>query len=661
MPIVSETGLTKMVSDYGQLVMSTMTDSVYASPLVNACVIVAAGFAILKVAQALRAGEPSKDAGWFFFMWLLCIPYRGMPSGFVIVDSISKAVASVLDKATTRALDLARSDGSGSKMPPGYIANGIIRSSAMKISDPNVRKNTLTIMDNCVPSQGQGVLNNDGDPISAVDLFAPVQTPGARLSGVFKYNYPSSVETLLRDRKHSGIVDTSGRELDCLDALNTTRQEYYRDVVKQLRDEKIIAPNDSMPPFTYDGDAPYLGASWSSLKYAVPATLDAAKAQAVFVNQAVGSSLLDISGANIVKRAYNGIATDAVRPMGQYVVDDLAAGNFGGAITGAAYAWNNLSDIVARGLNIDHTLENAKALKELDDKFRMLPYFIASAQLILKILAPLAFLALLFGGERVCLTWSSMWFASYLYPIVAQFSRSITNGFLHSIYVARSNAYKRVDPAFLPQGVDLYAVNDMMDETRKLLNSMLNMEITIWGVMATMMLGGAWFAGGRTSSMLQSAIKMGGRHAMRKLMRSSSGDKPNAGESTPSSNGGNSGGNGGGANNSSGNGGTTSGSGVSLAKAPTQGASNLSFVGESAAGSVTAGAAEGAAAGAAEGAAAGTAVCPVVGTIAGAAIGTAAAAGSAAISHAKNELNSSGSGGITENTNFAKAQTTEVG
>lgn len=482
MSFVAETVLSKMVKEFGDQALSVITNYVYGSTVGELVIFLAATWAIIRLALSLRDGQEPTGAVYFLFAWISCLPVGGKPAAYVAVNGIMQSVAYQLEAASQKVLKFATaSEGNG--MPPGYVANAVLRASAAKISDPVVAETTHAILDNCVPDPGQGLTNLQGKPLSAVDLLVPKEAPAFDFSGTYKDNFDATVRGKLAERK-SGVFRPSGEEVDCFTLLDETR----RGVRKNLMGQGLTA----MPAANLVGAGPDVSTSYQR-GLVVPGSPGVDVVNRVALNVAHGNAVrAEIMGYSFPSAAANRADISVLETVRSQ-----------GMATAAAFAIQSSGPRISRALGIEHAWENAQNLAELDQKIRNLPYFVASVQIILKVLAPLAFLSLMLGGARIAMTWCSMWTVTLLYPVIANFCRSLTNSFMLannelSAIVSRGSPGNMGDisPAFLPNGVDLTAIDTMLQDSAKLLNSMLSMEIGIFGLLGSLLLAGSWFGGG---------------------------------------------------------------------------------------------------------------------------------------------------------------------
>ena len=440
--VVTRTVLTDFIDGFSTHALSIITEQVFKSVIAQIIVYLAIIFAFFKIAFALRDGGDLKSPGFTLLAWLLCMPIQGMPAGLHLVDSLSKSTTWVLETAADRVLN--------SDLPPGFIANSIIRASNVKINDPNVTRLIEGVMA-CVPDSSQRIKNKNGELLTALDLLIPIKyVPHSNA----EFNIPNSVIQILNGRD-SPLIDGS-RAVKCFDLMCQTQHA--------IRDH--LSKNDlwHMP----DINNPHNPFSPVAVK-TTDLALNVAHGHAV---RAKAAEKLDATAGKTLSML--------------------------NASTHASAFIQQLAPNISRLLNIEYSWNNASALSEIEQKMRNLPYYISSIKIILKVIAPLAFLALLTNSFNVTFVWISMWLTASLYPVIASFCRGLTNLILISLHqidgIARNHS-ELEDSSDLVNFIDLSAIDSMLADTPNFLNSMLNAELTLYGILGGVMLAGSWFSG----------------------------------------------------------------------------------------------------------------------------------------------------------------------
>jgi hypothetical protein len=132
----------------------------------------------------------------------------------------------------------------------------------------------------------------------------------------------------------------------------------------------------------------------------------------------------------------------------------------------------------------------------MNEKLLSLPYYIAFVQSMLKILLPLAVLTMLFGTFRFFFTWSFAWTLTLVMPIVMQLSRGISNAILmHTNKLTEVGRLLETEPGFMALGINFDAANKIAEDSSRMMNVFLNVELGIWGALLVMVPAGAYLAG----------------------------------------------------------------------------------------------------------------------------------------------------------------------
>jgi hypothetical protein len=255
---------------------------------------------------------------------------------------------------------------------------------------------------------------------------------------------------------------------------------------------------------------------------------------------------LNLATAAAIQRTAMGIAGEPEhfwQSRGNYLdsritrsTDSAVSGHFeagpdgaGNWLTRATFDLMSAPTAIARALNIDGAVSSGLVLQELNEKLLSLPYYIAFVQSILKILAPVAVLSMLLGTFKLFMIWSSVWWLTLVMPAVMQLSRGISNSVLfHTNKIGETARLLETEPGFLANAVSFEAVSRIVEDSSRLMNVILNVELGIWAALLALIPVGAWFAGGIANRMSASiadtmvsgvirgaAIKMGGAIAMK--------------------------------------------------------------------------------------------------------------------------------------------------
>jgi len=514
---MTDTVLSRFVKDFGDYVMQAITLDLYGSDIAKVIIYIGGMIAFFHFAWLLHRGIISKKIVFFFIAWLFCLPVGGKPLAYVLVNDLGVAVQTQLLKTAKRVLK--KKDGKNA-LPPGYVVNAIIRAGSVNITDPSIRTRISVLLENCIPD---GVLNKEEKPLSASDLFA-VRAASGRVNSSYVENFDP--EYLKRAK--SGYLGASGNQINCYDLLLGTRS----DLKKHLRQKNITNLRDDKG----------LGLGTSKNLDVPRSTGPVSKAASHIKNTAVNLAAaisLQKEAANKAKIAWdqnpidNALAYYKNEFASRSVHDNVSKGVEGSnsGLTKFMFGVMSLPTVIAREFKVDKAISNASILHEMNEKMLSLPYMVAAVQNLLKIIAPLAVLTLLLGTFKFFFAWSMMWIATLLLPVVMTFSRGISNSLLyHANKLGEYSNIIKGDPGFLKLGIDFDAANQILADSSRMMNNILNVEMGVWAVVTGMLLATSWFAGNMangavaaTSAMVTSvygrqAIDKGGKTVLQKGM-----------------------------------------------------------------------------------------------------------------------------------------------
>lgn len=233
----------------------------------------------------------------------------------------------------------------------------------------------------------------------------------------------------------------------------------------------------------------------------------------------VKSLALNLATAAAIQKTAMGIAGEPAhfwQSRGNYLdsritrsTDTSVSGHFEGGpdgagnwLTRATFDLMSAPSAIARALNIDGAVKTGFVLQELNEKLLSLPYYIAFVQSLLKILAPVAVLSMLLGTFKLFLMWGSVWWLTLIMPAVIQLSRGISNSILfHTHKIGETARLLESEPGFLANAVSFEAASRIVEDSSRLMNVILNVELGIWVALLALIPAGAWFAGGIANRM----------------------------------------------------------------------------------------------------------------------------------------------------------------
>lgn len=466
--VVSKTVLTDFIDKFSGLTLEYVTREIYQSAIAQILIMAAFFIAIIHLAYCLRDGSNLKGPMMFLVSWLLCMPINQKPAGFIMIDALSKNA--------TYLLDLANKELINSSIPPGYVANAIARASVAELTDPELTPLIDAILTNCIPDSKQKVYNATGKPLSALDLLIPRQYSPDRGP---TFNISATVLNGLKERD-SGLT-RSNNKVSCFDAIHQLHHGAHRNMMAQ---DLTTMPYENIANVNSEASEPI---------------------DRMALNIAHGNSIR----IKALERYEFLFPEMAGSRLDSTVANTFASQNFS---TKASFFIQSAVPSIARALGVEHSWDNAKAMNEIDEKMRHLPYYISVIKIVLTVIAPLAFLALMTGSFKITLTWAAMWVSTDLFPVITSFCRSLTNKIIIAVNDLPSQVSDYVsqnqrEELPITHIIDLDAISRVIEDSSKLLHVMLTAELTLYGILSGLLLAGSWFGGNLANSL---SLRLGG-------------------------------------------------------------------------------------------------------------------------------------------------------
>jgi hypothetical protein len=499
--MVNETVLSRMVKDFGDYVMRVIMEDLYGSGMAQLVILIGGTIAFVSLGFSLHKGESPRRATVFFVAWLCCLPVGGKPLAFGLVNGLGTSLAYQLQKTSLKVLE---GPGGTRAMPPGWLMNTLLRANGAEISDPALQDDLSTVLSSCIPD----VLNLEGEPMTAADLFGGKVRNGRARGEIYEERFDPLP---LRARR----LIVRGREVSCYDLLVDSRSR-----LRQHIEQKSIARTDErnyLAVSSGDVSEPKkLKTSWPD-----PNTREAERVKSVALNLATAAAIqktaMGIGGesehfwqsrGNFIDSRINRSTDAAV--SGHFEAGQDGAGNW---LTRATFDLMSAPTAIARALNIDGAIKSGLILQELNEKLLSLPYYVAFIQSLLKILVPVAALSMLVGTFKLFFMCASVWWVTLIIPVVMQFSRGISNSILfHMNKIGETARVLDTEPGYLANAVSFEAASKIVEDSSRLMNVILNVELGIWVALLALIPAGAWFAGGianRMSATMADALVSG--------------------------------------------------------------------------------------------------------------------------------------------------------
>ena len=480
-----DTVLSIFVKEYGDYVLSEEVSELFNSPLarliIYGCFVVACG----SLLQAYRKNQDSAFSKRFFIAWLACLPVGGLPLSYRIVNGLTTSFSYQLEKVTHSILTKV---GTNKAMPPGYVYNAIFRASSVDISSPELGGRVRLLLENCVPN----IDKDDGIPFNPTDLFTGKLTTTHEGNLDYELNFRSSI---LENRRFQ-IGDSS---FNCLDFLKETRSN----LLAHIREKNLV----QMPPGlvmvgTNNGET--IASNITPQTVWNPSGSDAAKhVERVALNLAHATAIQK----ELQKQYFNydtGVMLSPNNLMAKMntldpsVESQVRGSPLGMAdvITTTSFAAHSLWSSISKFFHLEGSMQNGALMANINQKMNDYPYFIALIQLGFKIIFPLVCFSLFFTTQ-VFRIWSYVWLITLITPTYVHFFRSISNSMLLHIHgiidIAEGlRTVANTEAGFLYNGLNFAAANEFVADTVKLQNTMLNIEMYLWGAAFIALPGGMW-------------------------------------------------------------------------------------------------------------------------------------------------------------------------
>ena len=486
MSYLNETALAHIVNVLGDHALATFTVFIYKSPLTNLVITITGFIGVVHFAMNIRDGVFPSKILYFLMAWCFCFPVNQKPVGFILVDNFSKAIAITMEKASDSFFKSIEKNN-GQRMPPWYLAKVFLKSSVVKVTDPQVQKAIHALADDCVPEPGSGLKNKVGDELSILELLLPLEATSGHGISTFKPRFGDEVIRALKERATSieKFVSKDAQNkpvyanVNCWELIQYVHQETRKNIQET---QKIMEDSQGNLQSTLSDN---LG------KYSTERN--------TFILNTIEPLIMNVAEANakrIELAQYDESTNGFINSFGDANMVNLTRKS--GLISEVSYIANNMFDATARYFNNEKGLSIAMKASDLSDRLLSLPYYVAAIQLILKIIAPLVFLTLLFGMTKFFTSWAMMWLTTLLFPIVTNFCGSFLNlmmvikGKLNLIAKNQSYALEGLHN-HLMFNINYEAIDKITQDFNRLIDVFLSLEIAIIAIMSSILLAGSWF------------------------------------------------------------------------------------------------------------------------------------------------------------------------
>ena len=494
-----DTLLSKFVKEFGDAVMQKEVEYLFSSVFVQTLIWAAFIYASIQTLLAIRRTEFSWQLPKFFAAWMACIPVAGVPLGFTILNNVSTAFSYKLDKMTQSILT---SMGKDSSLPPGFVYNAIFRAASLEIEDPKIGLKIRNVIENCVPDVLLPLGKKDGNgqrekrPVTPVDLFTGKSSITS--DGDLSYELPSSLMTVLGNRKFSIGLNT----YTCSDYLSNTRLE----LATYIKNKNLTKmPENLVMVGSNNGETQSIGINdekvWNPKESETAKNIEklaANMAHATAIQKEVLKQYYDIdlnratAGRFLMRQAGN------LNPSIDLQTTGTNTNSLADVVSTTVFEYSNIGSSISKFLGLEGAVSNGAMLAEINQKMHNFPLYITGIQLILKLAFPIVCLLLFLTATPYrMLAW--IWAVSLFTPSFINLFRSVSNSFhlyLNNLSsVADSiEKIKVSDPAYLFYGLNFDATNRLLEDATRFQQTMLSIELYLWGAIFMVLPAGAWLA-----------------------------------------------------------------------------------------------------------------------------------------------------------------------
>lgn len=480
--IVHETWITKTVSSYGDQALKVITNEVYASGIFKLLLLSCATFSILSIAWSLQYKQFSKKSLFFFLAFLLLTPSDGRPIGYVAVNALGQTISGVFESAVTKVISNSDLVSKSDNLPPGMVLEMVTAAATSKIESAETRALIYGFVVNCLPN----ALTDNGEQASFDDIFnfeTTFKEDGATGLKVLTFNERKlNITALKNDDAYNNFK--SGK--NCYQGLSDMRQALAAEMSEKPNHliERIVGGSRERSEVVtteqwfknWQNSSSRFNDVAMNLKLAHAASYEKSK-----LISEQGFNFDDLTG-NWWQRNSDASLREMMIGIDSYS-------------TGLGFRLSDFKNIIPNSTDTRWSFSLGASIKDLKERIEMVPYYIATIQLLLKILCPLFLLTLLFQTMRFFFIWSGAWIASLLFPSIISASRSIHNSIILSKLGIEKLAATKGNNA-LAYGVDLTQAKALLDDFVPLAYSMVEQELKIIQALSGVILLGSWIAGG---------------------------------------------------------------------------------------------------------------------------------------------------------------------
>ena len=463
----------KWLKEMGDYLLVQFTNDIYGSVLYWIFLCFFLVFSLIRLFPMRHGGAGLNEAILVFIIFIMVVPYnfdtkseKGAPIFYHIVNVSSEVIGRLTQKMYLKVLG---KNAPNQTMPPGYVYNAIANAAAMEIKDPALKKDILIIMKSCIPSAE----TTSGERISAKHIFGGKSELNPT-TGTERIEFAFDPQLL----KNRTVLTQFGAQIDCMSLVQSARRRLRVSVkgekISELPKEIIYlgsAKGEWKDSFHPDTTWDFRNGTTRNIEL-VAANLAQANAIQRLVLQEDFNIGVD-SNASSYSRSHG-----TLNPHVEVSKNILEDGVFDP--TRIVTELYTSTKAVSRSLNLDGALTAAQNLADINEKMNKLPLYTALALMLLKLLSPLISLALFARQFNIFKIYVTAFVAVSVFPSIIMINRALTNSYL--IYQTKLNQIvndSATQSWSLHLGVNFDAVAPLLDDTRMVMQTMMEAEIAI--------------------------------------------------------------------------------------------------------------------------------------------------------------------------------------
>ena len=461
---IEETQITQFVKLLGDDLLVNVVSSVYS----NKVFLLVAGlfflFNVLKASKGINDRQipiqPIVQLGVVLLLWL---PVNGKPFGYLTVNTFITGLISSVESGVLSGIKKKDS----SNLPSGAALQMIIAAATSPVKDPLAKKAIAVVGTECLPN----ALTQAGNNAKFQDLFNYSVSYSTGVDGsvipVFTENILSAKSLENQDINIPGL---SSR--DCYSALNSARL-----LLKPSHHASdYLVVNQSLNSGGGTGESKKKSLTLEEWATAWQRTDPEFLKIAMNINAAVSAQY----AASEVINENSGVMTSWGNSYHESIGTSASIREamiaLGSNTADLGFEFSDMGNMLANVTGTRYAMSVGGSFKDLKERLENLPFVIAIAQNLLKILFPIMILTLFLGTYRFFTLWVTSWGAAACAPAIVNIMRANNNSILFTKLgldnVADGNSY-----ATLAHGVNLEAVNELSKDFVMLANSMISTEI----------------------------------------------------------------------------------------------------------------------------------------------------------------------------------------